>query len=167
MFVWRVWVLCVNPFLMSVNWLQLLSELRVIELNWRTSLHHVFESTLFICVRTACCPEVCSWGRLVLRMGLRAKGRTSVIGLVLVRLSQLTARTASLWKGPPREVLFGWRVWWGLWHIAAGANRSWGRGLVLQTSPSSSITEGVLRLLNHFWPCLREVLRAWSGLKCI
>jgi hypothetical protein len=57
---------------MSVILLQLLSELRVIELYRGTSLHHVFESTELIGVSTTSCAEVSSWRRLVFGVRLSA-----------------------------------------------------------------------------------------------
>ena len=89
-----------------LNGLRLSSELRVIEFHRGSSLHHVLESSLFLSVHTACCAEVGSRSRLVLRVWLHAEGRSSIISLILVRASQFTAGTATLRQGPPWEVLF-------------------------------------------------------------
>lgn len=86
--------------------LRLSSELRVIEFHRGSSLHHVLENSLFRSMRTACCAEVGSRSRLVLRVLLHTEGRSSIIGLILVRTSQFTAGTATLRQGPPWEVLF-------------------------------------------------------------
>ena len=149
-----------------LTWLRLRSELWVIEFHRRSSLHHVLESTLFLRVHTACCAEMGSRSRLVLRVWLHTEGRSSIIGLILVRTSQFTAGTASLRQGPPWEILFSWWVRWGLGNVSAWADSCRGRGLVLQTT-ASPVTEGILRFFYHFRLCLGQVLRPRSGLKRI
>ena len=144
-------------------WFCLTSELWVIEFHWGSSLHHVLESTLFICVNTACCAEMGSRSRLILRVWLHTEGRSSIIGLILVRTSQFTAGTTTFRQCPPWKILFSWRVWGGLGDVSSWADSSRGRGLILQAT-TSPVTEGVLRFFNHFRLCLGQILRTRSGL---
>lgn len=97
------------------------------------------------------------WGS-VLAKSLATKSTSGVVSLVLVELLYSCLWPRSFWKGPPREILLGRWVGWGLRDIAARTNCSGGRSLVFEAGTTTSVSKSILRVLLSFGFIFNEVL---------
>ena len=138
----------------------------MIELDRGATLHHVFKGALLWGVISSSCSKVSGRSFSILWMRLRPNWRSSIIGLIPVRLFSILSRSSSLRKSPFWEILFAWRIRWSLWDITAWPNWGWSRSLIFEAT-SSSVTEGVLWLLHYLRLVFRKVLRSRSSFKII
>ena len=82
-------------------------------------------------------------GRFILRDSLSTEARSSIIGLMLVKVLFGGFTRRCLRQGPSWHVLLQRRVGRVLWGVTAGTDTSGSRSVVLQSATTASVTKCV------------------------
>ena len=143
------------------------SPLGLVALDRASALHHVPEHALLLDVLAPARSEVALSCGSILRDRLGAETRAHVVRLVLVKVFLGRFARRRLWQSPAWHVLLSGRVSGVLGGVAAGTNRCWCAGVVLEAALAATVAKGVFCGFPELGFALGIVLGAWVLLQVV
>ena len=143
------------------------SPLGLVALDRASALHHVPEHALLLDVLAPARSEVALSCGSILRDRLGAETRARVVRLVLVKVFLGRFARRRLWQSPAWHVLLSGRVGGVLGGVAAGTNRCWCAGVVLEAALAATVAKGVFCGFPELGFALGIVLGAWVLLQVV